>query len=137
MAVKTSLKLVKTALKKADNDIRAWSNYNKQYDIYAQAVAIKWDYTQELPYKGDIIKGERRMYLHLYFNGAKSIDDKRNPHIRIAQLQTELESGKRDPKHEKQYTIYFDIKTTPVKGITVTAKDDVIAEEKNVMGIFL
>ena len=29
-------------------------------------------------------------------------------------LQEELENGKRNPEHEKQYAKYFDVKTTPV-----------------------
>jgi transposase len=136
MAVKTSLKFVKNEIDKASEDIRKWSNYNQQYDLYAYTAPVKWAYSQERPYKGDIIKGERRMYLHLYFNGAKAIDDERKLHIRIAQLQSELESGKRNPKHEKQYAKYFDIKTTPARGVTVTAKDDVIADEKKRYGHF-
>ncbi|MGV8147232.1 MAG: IS1634 family transposase [Alkaliphilus sp.] len=136
MAAKTSLKFVKNALEKADDDIRTWANYNKQYDLYAHAVKVKWDYTQKRPYKGDTIKAERRMYLHLYFNGAKSIEDERNLHMRIARLQSELESDKRDPKHEKQYTKYFEMKITPVKGISITGKDEIIAEAKKRYGYF-
>jgi transposase len=136
MATKTSLNWVKQELENATGTIRTWNNYNQQYDIHAHMVPISWSYTQERPYKGDIIKGERRMYLHLYFNGAKAIEDERQLHKKIAQLQGELESGKRNPKHEKQYNKYFIIKTTPIKGITLTAKEDVIEDAKKRYGYF-
>lgn len=136
MATKTSLKWVKTELEKASDAIRTWSNYSQQYDLYAHTVPVKWAYTQERPYKGDTLRGERRMYLHLYFNGAKAIEDERNLHRKIAELQFELESGKRNPKHEKQYTKYFNIKTTPARGATISAKDEVIAESKKRYGYF-
>lgn len=136
MATKTSLKWVKRELEEASDCIRTWSNYNQQYDLYAYSVPVKWAYTQERPYKGDILKGERRMYLHLYFNGAKAIEDERNLHTKLSELQSELESGRRNLNHEKQYTKYFEIKTTPVRGTVVTAKDEVIAEAKKQYGYF-
>ncbi len=76
------------------------------------------------------------MYLHLYFNGAKAIEDEKNLHKKIAGLQSELESGKRNPKHENLYKKYFTTKSTPVRGITVTAKDDILEEAKERYGYF-
>jgi transposase len=82
------------------------------------------------------VTGERRMYLHMYFNAEKAVEDERNLHALLGTLQAELESGKRNPEHEKQYVKYFDIKTTPVRGAKVNAKEDVIAEAKNHYGYF-
>ena len=51
-------------------------------------------------------------------------------------LQEESESGQRHPDHEKQYARYFDIKTTPVRGTKVTAKEEALAEAKRNYGYF-
>ena len=49
------------------------------------------------------------MYLHLYFNGEKALEDEKNFNIMLGKLHGELESGKRNPEHEKQHDKYFDI----------------------------
>ena len=136
IATKISLKFVKTELDQARDSIRTWKNYSQKYDLYAYSTPISWVYSQERPYKGDIIKGERRMYLHLYFNAEKAVEDERNFHTLLSTLQVELESGKRNPEHEKQYAKYFDVKTTLVRGAKVTAKEDVIVEAKKNYGYF-
>jgi transposase len=57
--------------------------------------------------------------------------------ILLFRLQAEMESGKRNPEHEKQYLKYFDVKTTPVSGTKVTAKQDVLDEAKQNYGYFV
>lgn len=137
IAAKTSLKFVKTGLDQARDSIRTWTNYSQKHDLYAYSTPISWAYSQERPYKGDVIKGERRMYLHLYYNAEKAVEDERNLHTLLGTLQAELESGERNPEHEKQYAKYFNIKTTPVRGVKVTAKEEVIAEAKKNYGYFV
>ena len=31
-------------------------------------VQTEWDYTQERPYKGDVIKDKRRIYIHYFYS---------------------------------------------------------------------
>lgn len=45
-----------------------WSRYDEEYGLYIFSKTIKWDYEQVRPYKGDVLKDDRRMYLHLYYN---------------------------------------------------------------------
>jgi transposase len=54
----------------------------------------------------------------------------------LAQLQEELVSGTRHPDHEKQYDKYFEVKTTPVRGTRVIAKEETLAEAKRYYGYF-
>ena len=137
IATKVSLKLVKFELDKVRDSIRTWTNYNQKYDLHACSTTINWAYSQDRPYKGDTLKGERRMYLHIYFNSEKAVEDEKNLNALLCTLQGELESGKRNPEHEKQYAKYFEIKTTPVRGTKVTAKDEIIVEAKKNYGYFV
>jgi len=41
-----------------------------------------------------------------------------------------------NPDHEKQYTKYFEVKSTPKRGITVSAKQEVINEAVRNYGYF-
>ncbi|MDP2644326.1 MAG: IS1634 family transposase [Desulfobacterales bacterium] len=137
IAAKTSLKFVKTELDKVRDSIRTWTNYNQKHDLYAYTTKIDWDYSQERPYKCDTLKGKRRMYLHLYFNGEKALEDEKNLNALLCRLQAELESGKNNPEHDKLYAKYFDIKTTPVRGTKVAAREDAIAEARRGYGYFV
>ncbi len=137
IATKKNLKFVKNEIEKLKDNIRSWSNYNSDYDLYAKSSSIKWKYSQQRPNKGDILSGERRMYLHIYYNAAQAVDDERKFHKMLRTLHEELESGKRNPNNEKKYEKYFTIKTTPIRGIQVIAKDDAIEKAKQSYGYFV
>ena len=137
IATKLSLKFVKIELDKVRDTIRTWTNYSQKYDLYAYSTLISWAYSQDRPYKGDTLKGERRMYLHIYFNSEKAVEDEKNLNTLLCTLQGELESDKRNPEHEKQYAKYFDVKATPVRGVKVTAKEEAIVEAKKNYGHFV
>lgn len=136
IAAKPSLKIVKKGLDSVRESIRNWNHYNPTYDLYAYAIPIKWEYSQSRPYKGDTLKEDRRMYLHIYYSAEKALEHEKSFNKLLHKLQGELESGKRNPDHEKLYTIYFEVTKTPVRGVKVVAKEDVIAEKKKNYGYF-
>ncbi len=137
ISTKLSLNFVKAELEKLRHSIRDWTNYNQKHDLYVYSTTISWNYKQYRPYKGDIMKGERRMYLHIYLNSDRAVEDEKSLAKLLCSLQEELESGKLNPDHEKQYDKYFDIKNTPVRGTKVSAKQDVIDEAKKNYGFFV
>ena len=136
IAANLSLKLVKSNLDTVRDTMRSWTHYSQMYQLYAYSLPVNWNYVQQRPYKGDTIKANRRMYLHLFYSPDRALEDEKAFNIRLATLQEELESGQRHPDHEKQYARYFDIKTTPVRGTKVTAKEEALAEAKQNYGYF-
>ncbi|MFB6367982.1 transposase, partial [Paenibacillus elgii] len=106
--------------------LQKWENFHPDYNLYAQSTTITWKYTQRRPYKGDVLEGERRAYLHLYFNKEKETEDAYKLNRLLAKLKAELESGRRDPEHEKSYAKYFEVKSTPKRGTVVKPKQEVI-----------
>jgi hypothetical protein len=74
LATKVSLRFVQNELEKQRESLREWTNYSRKYDLFATTVPISWDYSQERPYKGDVLKSQRRMYLHLYFNSERALE---------------------------------------------------------------
>lgn len=111
--------------------------YNSNLELYVFTRTIAWDYEQERPYKGDVVKEERRMYLHLYFNPDKFSDDGKAFNRRLDTLKNELLSGHRVPEHEKDYRKYFEIKETPKKGISLTVKQDAVDAAHERYGFFV
>lgn len=136
IAAKLSLKLVQTHLDTERDTIRNWAHYSQAYQLYAHSQSITWNYAQDRPYKGDTIKADRRMYLHLYYSPERALEDEKAFNSRLADWQEELENGQRHPDHEKQYAEYFEVKSTPVRGIKVVAKEEALAEAKRNYGYF-
>jgi len=137
IAAKKSLKFVKAELDNVRDSIRTWANYNQKHDLYAYTTKIDWDYSQERPYKGDMLKGKRRMYMHLYFNSERALEDEKNFNALLCRLQEELESGTTHPEHDRLYAKYFDTTNTPVRGTKVIAREDAIAEARKNYGFFV
>jgi len=137
IASKISLKLVQKHLDPVRDRMRTWTWYSQEYQLYAYSVPIVWNYTQERPYRKDTINAERRMYLHLYFSPEQALEDEKSFNNRLSKLQEELETGQRHPDHEKQYARYFEVKTTPVRGTRVIAKEEAIQEAKRNYGYFV
>ena len=131
-----SLKLVQAHLETVRDKMRIWTHYNQDYQLYTYSLPITWDYAQDRPYRGDTIKADRRMYLHLYYSPDRALEDEKAFNSRLANLQAELESGQRHPDHEKQYAQYFEVKSTPVRGTKVIAKEEALAEAKRNYGYF-
>ncbi|OPY80524.1 MAG: Transposase DDE domain protein [Syntrophus sp. PtaU1.Bin005] len=136
IAARLSLKLVQTHLESVRDQMRNWTHYDQDYQLYAYSLPITWSYVQDRPYRGDTLNADRRMYLHLYYSPDRALEDEKAFNSRLANLQAELESDQRHPDHEKQYAQYFEMKTTPVRGMKIIAKEEAIAEAKRNYGYF-
>ncbi len=136
IATKLSLNFVKKHLDTVRDKMKSWTHYSQDYQLYAYSLPITWSYTQDRPYKGDTIEADRRMYLHLYHCPERALVDEKAFHNRLVNWQNELESNQRHPDHEKQYRKFFDIKTTPVRGTKVVAKEAALATAKANYGYF-
>jgi transposase len=136
IAAKISLKIVQTSLDTVRDTMRLWTHYNQTYHLYTYSLPITWKYVQDRPYRGDTIKEDRRMYLHLYYSSERALEDEKAFHNRLVDLQEELESGQRHPDHEKLYDNYFEVKSTSVRGVKIIAKEDALAETRNKYGYF-
>lgn len=132
IATKTSLKFVKKKLDEVRNSIVTRKHFSSRHGLYYHSFMMNWDYKQTKKRSGEIIKDTRRMYLHLYYNDQKATDDKISFNKLLDRLEEELVTGKRNPDHEKLYTKYYEVKETPVRGVTLTPKQEAIdAVEEN------
>ena len=137
VATKVSLNFVKKEIQEVHSSMRSWENYNSNYDLYMVSKMITWDFSLARPYKGDTIQENRRMYLHLYFNAERKIESERKFHVLLGKLENELLSNKLNKEHEKLYNKYFEVKSTPKRGITVTPKNETIEAASYYHGYFV
>ena len=136
MGAKLSLKFVGSEVDNVRSAIRSWENFLPDAEAYGITVPIQWRYRRIRPHKQDEIKENRRMYVHIYYDTIKALEDEHQFTKLIYQLNAELMTGNREKNHEDMYSKYFNVKTTPVRGQKVTAKDDVVADAKKNFGYF-
>lgn len=136
IAVKTSLKLVKKKLDEVRGTMVSRAHYSSKAGIYYESFMIEWNYSEFKERSGQVIKDARRLYLHLYYNDQRATDDKISFNQLLDILEEELLSGKRNPEHEKLYAKYYEIKQTPVRGISITPKQEAISEVEKNYGYF-
>lgn len=137
LAAKMSLSYVRKELDVIYDRFRSFDHYCEKYELYTRTVQTEWKYTQERPYKGDTITGSRRIYIHYYYNIDKAADDEKAFDRKLMILRHELISNKRVAEHEKQYTKYFTVKTTPKRGTQATVKQEVVDQAKRYYGFFV
>ena len=136
ISVRMSLAFVRKELDSIYDSFLNFEHYNEKYDLYCKTVRTTWHYTQELPYKKEILQEPRRLYIHYYYNIEKAADDKKAFDRRLIALKRELETGKPVPEHEKFYQKYFNYKTTPKRGTHVTVNEDIVSKAKRYFGFF-
>lgn len=136
IAVKISLAFVKEELELVINELSTFPYLNEQYDIYSTTITTEWEYEQERPYKKDIIREKRRVYLHLYFNIDKAAEDQKRFDRKLMKYYEELTTGKRTKGHENFYKKFFTVKTTPKRGVQVTVNQEAVNKAKRYYGYF-
>ena len=136
VGVKLSLKFIRKNLDDIYDDIRMFTNYDDGINTYGCTVSAEWDYSQERPYKGDVIKEKRRIYIHYYYSIEKGADDEQAFDKRIATLCNELLEGRLVEGHQKAYDQFFEVRETPVRGRQVCYKEDEIKAARRYLGYF-
>jgi hypothetical protein len=136
IGVKLSLKYIGAEVDKVRDTIRSWENFLPDNEAYGVTVPVQWKYKRKRPYKGDEIQEDRRMYVHIFFDTIKALEDERHLTKLVYQLNGELMTGNRDKKHEDLYEKYFDVKATPVRGQKIIAKENVLADARKNFGYF-
>jgi transposase len=137
IGAKTSLKFVQGEIDKVRNTIRQWQYYLPEADVFGLTTPIQWNYKRNRPYKKDEVHEERRMYLHIYFDPVRAADEEKKLYKLLSSLKDELETNKLKKSHESLCNKYFDTKTTPIRGLKVTAKEDVLITAKKDFGFFV
>lgn len=137
IGAKLSLSIVKKKLDSIREEIKIRKNYHSEVGLFAKGCLQDWPYKEIKPRNGEEINGTRRIYVHYYYDDQKATDDRKRFYHELDRLEEELRSGKRKPEHEKKYSKYFEISTTPVRGIKIESKQDAIDNVEKNFGYFV
>jgi len=134
LAAKCSLKYVKAMIDAYRASICSLEHYLQQLDVYAVTQRIRWEVKGTYPSEGKVT---RKLYMHLYYNQDKAVDERRAHHKKILSLQQELEEHREEAQHAAQYEKYCIIKNTPKRGRSITLRHDVVKSEEQNYGFFI
>ena len=136
IGVKLGLTYVREALEEERDNLQLWSNLHPQFGAYGLCRTIQWDYEQERPQKGDVIRAQRRAYLHLFYNPEKAARDQAEMNEYLTSLHNDLASNTRKEYRMKDYDRYFTVTSTPKRGRKIIPKEDVMRETARNYGYF-
>lgn len=137
IGAKLSLVIVKKQLDSVREEIRTRKNYHGEVGLFAKGYLQEWTYQETKPRSGQEINETRRIYIHYYYNDQKATDDRKRFYYELDIMEEELRSGKQNPEHEKKYGKYFEITTTPVRGIKIQPKQKAIDDAEKNFGYFV
>ena len=136
VGVKLGLGYVKDALEEERANLKMWSTLNPQFGIHGICRPIEWDYEQERPNKGDVVKDTRRAYLLLFYNPEKAAKDQAEMNDYLTDLHKDLQSGQHKEYRLKDYDKYFTVTNTPKRGRKVEPKEDAMRMAAKNYGFF-
>lgn len=137
IASKMSVKFIRQNLDGVYDNFRTFEHYHDDHQVYAHTVRTSWDYTQERPYKKDVLRSRKRLYIHYYYNITKAAEKEQKFDSVLNSLRQELISGNHIEQHRELYEKYFIVSTTAKRGTTAEVKADVVARRKRYMGFFV
>jgi transposase len=136
IGVKLSLSYVKEVLEEERPNLKQWSNHQTQFEVYGICRTIEWEYEQERPYKGDVLKEKRRAYLMIYYSPEKAAKDEIDLNQHLTELHKDLIEGTEQASRAEEYRKYFEVTETPKRGKKIIPREDAIKEKLNNSGYF-
>ena len=137
IGARCNLKLVRKHLDQVCGEFFTdWKNFHEDVGLHEKTFTTQWDYTEKKARTGEVLHSKGRVYLHLYFNPQRCVDEQLSFTHRLMHLQQELQTGKRVACHEKEYARYFICHKTPKRGLSVIPKEEAIRERKKDFGYF-
>jgi len=133
---KRSTKFVSALIEKVCESIKDFSNYDLEQDVYRVSSMEKWPY-EEYDLNGKVVyESERRIYVHIYYNGQRAEEEKTSFIKSLADCQVAVLEGSCSDAQQKMCDKYFQVKITPVRGSRLQYNEQAIQEHIRHFGYF-
>ena len=137
IGARISLKVIQEQLKPERADFDRRENYNSVTGLFIMSQTMDWPYEEVKIRSGEAINAARRMYVHIYYNDQLAADEKSRFNKMLDSLEEELLTGKRKEGNENNYSKYFDVIETPVRGVRIKPKQAEIDKARKNFGFFV
>jgi transposase len=136
IGAKISLKFIQSQLAEDRLDFDRRERYNSDNGLFIKTQTIEWNYKEIKSGDGEFVNEKRRMYVHIYYNDQHATDDKILFNKRLDAMENDIRKGNMKMEREKECLKYYEIKDTPIRGITFTPKQEVIDMARKNFGFF-
>jgi transposase len=134
IAVKAGVKFVSVILEGAKESIKSFGNYDEEHDVYSRQSMEEWPYSETDKNGKAVKKSTRRIYAHIYYNGARAEDEKARFIKSLRRAETAILAGDCDDERYLALAAkYFDVSYTPVRGTRISCREDEI--ERHIVGL--
>ena len=118
IAAKTSNSFVSGLVEKAKGVIQNFSCYDAEHEVYYMGSTENWPYIQKNRYGNIVIEENRRIYVHIYYNGIRAEEEKSRFSKALALTEVAIRANAELSATQKLLAEkYFIIKETPKRGV--------------------
>jgi len=136
MGTRIGLSFVQKYLDPVWESMLSRSCYSSKAGLNYHSQTIPWQFSEIKKRSGEVVTSEKRLYLHLFYNDIKALDDKMSFNNLLDQLEKELLSDQQNPAHEKLYARYYKVSKTSKRGIQLNPKQEAIDKARKNYGYF-
>lgn len=116
--------------------IRTRAHYHTGYKLGCSSVMSVWPHERVKKRTSEVIRTDKRIYVHLYYDERLAIDDKIAFNKRLDLLEEELYANKRVPSHEHLYEKYFHLRQSQPRKISITLRQGALDAKQRDFGHF-
>ena len=138
IAAKTSNSFVSGLVEKAKGVIQNFSCYDAEHEVYYMGSTENWPYIQKNRYGNIVIEENRRIYVHIYYNGIRAEEEKSRFSKALALTEVVIRANAELSATQKLLAEkYFIIKETPKRGVQIQYNDGAIQKHMAQFGYFV
>ena len=138
IAVKSNNKFVTALLEKAKGEMHDFAHYDSEHEVYHWKSTEEWPYVQTDRHGKVTLAERRRIYVHIYYNGQRAEEEKRQFSKALATADAALRGGGELTGAQMSLCEqYFMVKETPKRGIQIQYMNDAIQKRMGQFGYFV
>lgn len=132
-----NIKFIASLLDQVRESIKDFTNYSVDHEVYCVSSMEKWPYEEKDTAGRVVVSEDRRIYVHLYYNGQKAEDEKANFIKALAIAESALQEGTATDGQKALCRTYFTLKKTPIRGLKIAYNEKAIQDHVRNFGYFV
>lgn len=137
ISIRCNIKIVSSILDSVRESIKDFTNYSVDQDVYCVNSMEKWKYEERDILGNVVFSADKRIYVHIYYNGQRAEDEKANFIKSLATVESTMQDGTASDEQKALCKKYFTTKETPVRGLKVEYNEQAILNHVRNFGYFV
>lgn len=137
VGARKNARFIKSHLSDNRQALTDFTSYDAEVGLHYTSVMDNWDY-KEYDNEGSVVgQGQRRIYVHMYYNSAQAEADKAGFFSQLSKVSQAVLEGGCSEQQQAMADAYLHVHTTPVRGTKITYNEEAIREHTGQFGYFV